>query len=243
MNAHPLHTYLMAQGELGGFEVVVPLSEPRFSRLKDLQDLENPTLEVKPKPVLEVVQKPVLEVAKQNDDSLWKNASSLGCFYEALKGHSIYTKAMRSLSFCVPEIKTEVPYFLVLHSPQELTTEANDILGRLFKKLEIDLNKCGISFFLKCNDAALPREKNVLKEMLCKEIELVNPKKIIFFREAPKPEKIETPQPISGNAITFAGKPAITLYSLLEILPGKPNVKEKMNEVLSISQAFIPQRS
>jgi len=227
MNAHPLHTYLMAQGELGGFEVL--LSEPRFSGLKDL---EKPTLEVKPKPVL--------EVAKKDDDSLWKNAGCLGDFYEALKGHSVYAKGMRLLSFCAPEIKTDVPYFLVFPSPLELTAEAKDILGRLFKKLEIDLNKCGVSFFLKCNDAALPREKNVLKDMLCKEIELVNPEKIIFFREAPKPEKIETPPPISGNAITFAGKPAITLYSLLEILPGKPNVKEKMSEVLSISQAFIP---
>jgi len=241
----------MAQGELGGFEVVLPpLSEPRFSglpeqkerpdtkslpsvcytHLKDLQDL--------PKPTLEVVQKPVLEVAKQ-DDSLWKNANNLNDFYEALKGDSIYTKAMRSLSFCVPKIKTDVPYLLVFPSPLELTAEAKDILERLFKKLEIDLNKCGISFFLKCNDIALPREKNILKEMLGKEIELVNPEKIIFFREAPKPEKIETPPPISKNAITFAGKPAITLYSLLEILPGKPNVKEKMNEVLSISQAYL----
>jgi len=237
MNAHPLHTYLMAQGELGGFEVVLPspLSEPRFSDSPDSSDL--------PKPVLEVKPKPVLEVAKQNDDSLWKDASSLKDFYEALKEHSIYTKGMRSISFCVPEIKTDVPYFLVFPSPLELTAEARDILGRLFKKLEIDLNKCGISFFLKCDDTALPREKNILKEMLNKEIELVNPEKIILFREAPKPEKIETPPPISGNAITFAGKPAITLYSLLEILPGKPNVKEKMSEVLSISQAFIPQRS
>ena len=224
----------MAQGELGGFEVVLPspLSEPRFSDSPDSSDL--------PKPVLEVKPKPVLEVAKQNDDSLWKDASSLKDFYEALKEHSIYTKGMRSISFCVPEIKTDVPYFLVFPSPLELTAEARDILGRLFKKLEIDLNKCGISFFLKCDDTALPREKNILKEMLNKEIELVNPEKIILFREAPKPEKIETPPPISGNTITFAGKPAITLYSLLEIFPNKPNVKEKMNEVLSISKAFIP---
>jgi len=232
----------MAQGELGGFEVLLsePLSEPEFTEFKNLQNVEKPTLEVKSKPILEVVQKSVLEVAKKDDDSLWKNASSLGCFYEALKGHSIYTKGMRLLSFFTPKIKTDVPYLLVFPSPLELTAEAEDILKRLFKKLEIDLNKCGISFFLKCNDAALPREKNILKDMLNKEIELVNPNKIIFFREAPKPEKIETPQPISGNAITFAGKPAITLYSLLEILPSKPNVKEKMNEVLNISQAFIP---
>jgi len=231
MNAHPLHTYLMAQGELGGFDVVLPsepLSEPRFSRLTDSPDLE-------------VVQKPVLEVAKQENDSLWKDASNVNDFYGALKGHSVYTKGMRLLSFCTPaKMKTDVPYFLVFHSPLELTPEARDILERLFRKLEIDLNKCGVSFFLKCKDVALPREKNILKEMLCKEIELVNPEKIIFFREAPKPEKIETPPPISGNAITFASKPAITLYSLLEILPGKPNVKEKMNEVLSISKAFIP---
>ena len=227
MNEHPLYTYLMAQGELGSFEVVVPLSEPlsepRFTGLEDLQNMEKPA---------------------QNDDLLWKNAGSPKDFYEALGKHSIYTKGMRSMSFCTPvKMRTNVPYFLVFNSPLELTPEARDILERLFKKLEIDLNMCGVSFFLKCKDAALSREKNVLKEMLCKEIELVNPKKIILFREAPKPEKIETPQPISGNAVTFAGKPAIILYSLLEILPGKPNVKEKMSEVLSISQAFIPQRS
>jgi len=226
MNAHPLHTYLMAQGELGCFEVVLPLSEPlsepEFTELKNLQNMEK---------------------SVQNDDLLWKEVGSPKDFYEALKVHSIYTKGMRLLSFCAPEIKTEVPYFLVFPSPLELTAEAEDILKRLFKKLEIDLNKCAVSFFLKCNDTALPREKNILKEMLSKEIELVNPEKIIFFREAPKPEKIETPPPINGNAITFAGKPAITLYSLLEILPGKPNVKEKMNEVLNISQAFIPSRS
>ena len=224
MNEHPLHTYLMAQGELGGFEVVLPLplseplSEPEFSELKNSQNFEKPV----------------------QDDSLWKNAGCLGDFYEALKGHSLYTKAMRSFSFCAPQIKTNVPYFLIFHSPLELTPEARDILERLFKKIEVDLNVCGISFFLKCNDAALPREKNILKEMLCKEIELVNPEKIIFFREAPKPEKIEIPPPINGNTTAFAGKPAITLYSLLEILPGKPNFKEKMNEVLSICKAFIP---
>ncbi len=217
MNASPLHTYLLAQGELGGFEVVVPLSEPLsepgFTGLKDLQDSP----------------KPVLEIKRNDDDLLWKDAGGLGDFYEALKKHSIYTKVMRHSSFCTPKIKTNVPFLLVFHSPLELTPEARDILERLFKKLEIDLNKCAVSFFLKCNDTALPREKNILKEMLCKEIEFVNPEKIIFFREAPKPEKIEAPPPVSENIVTFAGKPAITLYSLLEMLPDKPNVKEKMN--------------
>ena len=216
MNEHPLHTYLMAQGELGGFEVVVPL-----------QNLEEP--------VLEVVRQP----EKRNEDLLWKDAGCLGDFYEALKKHSIYTKAMRSLSFCTPiKTKINVPYLLIFHSPLELTVEARDILERLLKKLEIDLNVCGVSFFLKCKDTALPREKNILKEMLGKEIELMNPEKIIFFREVPKPEKIEPPPPINGNVIAFAGKPAITLYSLLEMLPGQPNVKEKGNEVLSICRAY-----
>jgi hypothetical protein len=227
MNAHPLHTYLIAQGELGGFEVVVPLSEPlsepRFSGFKDLQDL--------PKPALVVVAQ---------DDLLWKEATNIDAFYGALQKHSIYTKAMRSMSFYAPkEIKTNAALLLLFHSPMELTAEARDILDRLFKKLGIDLNMCAISFFLKCNDAALPREKNILKEMLLKEIELLNPEKIIFFREAPKPEKIETPTPISGNTVTFAGKPAITLYSLLEMLPDKANFREKMNEVLSICKAQL----
>jgi hypothetical protein len=228
MNANPLHTYLIAQGELGGFEVVLPereqlsepLSEPGFSGFKDLQE-ELPKLATQ-------------------DDLIWKDATCLDDFYGALNKHSIYTKSMRSLSFFAPkDIKTNAPLLLLFHSPLELTAEARDILERLFKKLKIDLNVCAISFFLKCKDAALPREKNILKEMLCKEVDLLNPKKIIFFREAPKPEKIEAPAPISGNIATFAGKPAITLYSLLEMLPGKPNVAEKGNKVLSICQEWL----
>jgi len=237
----------MAQGELGGFEVVLPsepLSEPKFTELP--QEHKNAHIQM-PNQMCghtyfknsQNLEKPVLEVAKQ-DDSLWKNASNLNDFYEALRKHSLYTKAMRSSSFCIPtKIKTNVPYFLIFHSPLELTVEARDILERLFKKLDVDLNICGVSFFLKCKDVALPREKNILKEMLCKEIELVNPEKIIFFREVPKPEKIETSPLISGNIATFAGKPAITLYSLLEILPGKPDVKEKMSEVLYICQTHL----
>jgi len=228
MNEHPLHTYLKAQGELGGVEVVVPLSEPlsepRFSGFKDSQE-EMPA--------------PKLSLAASQDDSLWKNMSNLGDFYGALRKHSVYTKGMRGLSFWEPkEVKSNVDLLLLFNSPLELTVEARDILGRLFKKIGMDLNMCAISFFLKCNDAALPREKNVLKEMLFKEIELINPRKIIFFREAPKPEKIETPAPVNGNVIAFAGKPAITLYSLLEMLPGKPDVKEKMSFSLNNATLF-----
>jgi len=227
MNEHPLHTYLKAQGELGGIDVVVPLSEPRYPQLEDSQDLKKET------PTSHKL------IANSQDDSLWKNTGNLGDFYGALKKHSVYTKGMRGLSFWEPkEIKREVDLLLLFNSPLELKVEARDILERLFKKIGIDLNMCAISFFLKCNDAALPREKNILKEMLFKEIGLINPKKIIFFREAPKPEKIETPAPVSGNVTTFAGKPAITLYSLLEMLPGKPEFKEKMSFSLNNATLF-----
>jgi len=219
MNEHPLCTYLRAQGELGGSEVIVPfsepLSEPRFSGFKDLQE-EKP-IKISP-------------VTISQDESLWKSVSDLNSFYEALKKHPVYSKGMRGLSFWeYKEVKKDVDLLLLFHSPLELTIEARGILERLFKKVGVDLNLCAISFFLKCNDTALPREKNVLKEMLCKEVELMNPGKIIFFREAPKPEKIETPAPVSENITTFAGKPAITLYSLLEMLAGRPDFKEKMN--------------
>jgi len=229
MNEHPLCTYLRAQGELGGVEVVVPLSEPLsepgFSGFKDLQ---------------EEVQIKISPVSTGQDEALWKSASDLRSFYEALKKHSVYSKGMRGLSFWeYKEVKKDVDLLLLFHSPLELTPEARDILGRLFKKVGVDLNLCAISFFLKCNDAALPREKNVLKEMLFKEIELMNPKKIIFFREALKPEKIEAPAPVSENVTTFAGKPAITLYSLLEMLPGKPDIKEKMNFSLQNATFFV----
>jgi hypothetical protein len=225
MNA--VQTYLRTQGELGGFEIVLPPGQPREFALAATA----PTMAPAPPPTVAPVPQ---------NDSLWQNSTNINDFYNALRQHSIYTKSMRSLSFCVPkEIKTEVPFFLLFHSPQELTAEAKGILERLFKKLGVDLNMCAISFFFKCNAAVMQREKVVLGKMLNKEIELIKPEKIIFFREAPKPEKIENPAPVNGTQIEFAGKPAITLYSLLEMLPRDTAYKEKMREALDFAMIFV----
>jgi hypothetical protein len=223
MNEESLKTYLETQGELGGFEVV--LSEVIVERKEVLPEREEPV--IKPPPVI--------QKNDTQDDLLWKDSTDINSFYEALRKHSIYTKSMRSISFYVPkEVKTNASFLLLFHSPQELTADARNILERLFKKLGLDLSSCAISFFFKCNETAYPREKQVLKDMLYKEIELINPGKIIFFREEPRPEKTEAPAKISDKPTPFAGKPSITLYSLLEMLPGKPGVKDKMNEVLGV---------
>jgi len=206
-----VRTYLLAQAEMGGSEVVIPSL------------LLLPLSEPLPKPVAELPKPVALEVVQSND-SLWQKTTNLNDFYGALKQHSIYTKSMRPLSFFVPkEIKVNAAFLLLFHSPQELTAESRGILERLFKRLGVDLNTCATSFFFKCNETAMPREKNVLKEMLCKEIELLNPEKIIFFREA-------NTKADSSSPTTFAGKPAITLCSLLEMLPSKPGYKDKMVE-------------
>ena len=206
------NTYLQTQGELGGFEVVLPKLEVAHTQTKPAT--------IKPQ--------------KQNDDSLWENVANINDFYSALQQHSIYTKSMRSLSFYVPkEIKIKAPFFLIFHSPQELTEAAKNILNRLLKKLNIELSTCAISFFFKCNEVAMPREKPVLKEMLYKEVELINPEKIIFFKEANSNVNID------GLPITFAGKPAITLYSLLEMLQSNDTIKSTWN-VLPNSAWFSP---
>ena len=218
MNTDFVKTYLLAQSEMGGSEVVLQ-GQPRRAALTAPPTQPAPTAA------------PVVTTTVAPTDSLWKNAANLNDFYEALRQHSIYSKSMRSLSFLVPkEIKMNAAYLLLFHSPQELTAESRGILERLFKKLGIDLKTCAISFFFKCDETAMPREKLVLKEMLFKEIELLNPQKIIFFREAPSSEKIEKPAKTDGTPTMFAGKPAITLYSLLEMLPSKPDYKEKMLE-------------
>jgi hypothetical protein len=213
MEVLQIKTYLLAQGEMGGFELVLPQPMQPVPVITEKADFK-PTL-----------AQPAI------NDSLWKNTTGIDDFYEALQKHSIYTKFMRPLSFFVPkEIKINAAYLLLFHSPQELTAESKGILERLFKKLGIDLSSCAISFFFKCNEIAMPREKPTLKEMLCKEIELLNPEKIIFFRETVSSEKTEKPAKIDGSPIIFANKPAITLYSLLEMLPSKPDYKEKMLE-------------
>jgi len=223
MSADPIKTYLLAQSEMGGAEIL--LSEPQLSEPMQEQPGQPRRAALTAAPA-----QSASTVAPT--DSLWKNATSINDFYEALRKHSIYSKSMRSLSFVVPkEAKTNAAYLLLFHSPQELTAESKGILERLFKKLGIDLKTCAISFFFKCDETAMPREKPVLKEMLLKEVELLNPQKIIFFREAPSSEKIEKPAKADGTPTTFAGKPAITLYSLLEMLPNKPDYKEKMLEI------------
>jgi len=203
--------YLRAQGELGGFEIV--LNEP--IRRTD-----------SPKPIEPIITKPVIakpvvtKPQNQNNDSLWQNATDIKDFYSALQQHSIYTKSMRPLSFYVPkEINANAQFFLIFHSPQEITAAAKNVLDRLFNKLNIDLNACAISFFFKCNEAAMPREKPVLKDMLYKEIEFINPEKIIFFRETNSNINID------GSPITLSGKPAITLYSLLEMAGSNDKIK------------------
>jgi len=179
MSADPIKTYLLAQSEMGGSEVVLQ-GQPRRAAHTATPTQPAPTVA------------PVVTTTVAPNDSLWKNATDINDFYEALRKHSIYSKAMRSLSFLVPkEIKTNAAYLLLFHSPQELTAESRGILERLFKKLGVDLKTCAISFFFKCDETAMPREKPVLKEMLFKEIELLNPQKIIFFREAPGWKKLK----------------------------------------------------
>ena len=206
--------YLRTQGELGGFEVV--LNEPISHRT-----ITATIAEIKPEVPKPETSKPVItKPQNQNNDSLWQNTTNINDFYNALQQHSIYTKSMRSLSFYTPnEIKMNAAFFLIFHSPLELTAAAKNILNRLLKKLNIDLSACAISFFFKCNEVAMPREKQILKDMLYKEIEFVNPEKIIFFKEANSNVNID------GAPITFAGKPAITLYSLLEMQQSNEKIK------------------
>ncbi|MDR2732491.1 MAG: hypothetical protein LBB36_04655 [Fibromonadaceae bacterium] len=223
-------TYLLAQGELGGFEVVVGAGfKPALTPAPTTVSKRATDARAGLKPA------PTMATTTQNtqNDTLWKNAANITDFYDALQKHSIYTKSGR-LFFAPQETKANAAYLLLFNSPQELTEESRDILERLFKKLGIDLGSCSISFFFKCNATAMPREKSVLKDMLCKEIELINPGKLIFFREAPRADKTENPTKIDGVPITFAGKPAITLYSLLEMLPSKEDYAQKMRDTWDV---------
>lgn len=243
MEQNVLQTYLSAQSELGGFEVVLSVAlktknktaQPVNKQIQQVRPIINkPVAPPKPLPNISEAELKAKQEEEAKNDLLWKNATDINNFYDALSKHSIYTKSMRSLSYYdFKDIKINTPLLLIFHSPKELTNNAKDILNRLFKKINIDLNTCAISFFFKCNETAMPRERIVLKDMLHKEISFLNPEKIVFFREAPRLEQEDLPK-ISAIPITFANKPAITLYSLLEMLPGKANVKEKMIEVLNI---------
>jgi hypothetical protein len=184
-----------------------------------------------PKPVHESAPVPAMppKAAAETEDR-WQKASNLNDFYKALQSSSLYQKSNRQASFFAPkDTKTNAPYLLVFHSPLEFSQEARGLLERLLAKLNIALQSCSISFFIKSNSAVMPREKKVLTEMLHKEVELLNSERIIFFRENPKTEQSIK---LDGKPITFAGKQAITLYSLLEMLPSKDKMLETWNQHL-----------
>jgi hypothetical protein len=206
-----IYSYLQAQSELGGSmlvtEALAVAHEPEPARI--------------PTPVPVYAAPP----PKAATEDLWQKSSNLNDFYSALQSSSLYQKNNRQLSFSKPEnAKANAPYLLVFHSPQEFSQEARELLERLLTKLNISLQNCSVSFFIKSNSTVMPREKKVLTEMLHKEIEMLNPERIIFFRENPKTEQGAK---LDGKPITFASKQAITLYSLIEM-------KDKIRETWSL---------
>ena len=232
--------YLLAQAELGTFELV--LKEPVILMPRVAAAVPAipavATVPIAPaSPAAVPMPQPLAPIAPPSteNDNLWTSAQNANEFYEALKQHSLYKKSTRLSSFETPKEKKNAPYILIFHSPKELSAEAKEMLKRLFEKLGIEFEACAISFFIKSNWAVMPREKTALAEMLKKEIALLNPEKIIFFRENPSSEKGVK---IDGNPIVFAGKAAITLYSPLEMLPSREKRLETWNSHLPRSNWF-----
>jgi len=229
--------YLLAQAELGTFELV--LKEPFIPILKTATVIPaipvaaSPTATSTPKVF---VPQPIAPAPAKNDN-LWANAQNANEFYEALQQHSLYKKSNRQLNFETPKEKKNAPYLLVFHSPKELSEEAKDMLKRLFEKLGVEFEACAVSFFMKSNSTVMPREKATLADMLKKEIELLNPERIIFFRENPGAVS-EKSVKIDGSPTVFAGKAAITLYSPLEMLPSKEKKLETWTSHLPRSNWF-----
>jgi hypothetical protein len=214
------YSYLMAQSELGGSMLVT-------EALPVAPEAHEPMPAPMPVPMPAM---PPPKAAAETEDQ-WQKASNLNDFYAALRISSLYKKDNRQASFFVPkDAKTNAPYLLVFHSPQEFSQEARELLERLLTKLNIALQSCSVSFFIKSNSTVMPREKKVLTEMLHKEVEMLAPERIIFFRENPKTEQSAKPD---GKPITFAGKQAITLYSLLEMLPSKDKMRDTWNLIFS----------
>jgi hypothetical protein len=212
--------YLLAQAELGVFELA--LKEP----LKPLKQVAEARRAL-PSKTAPAETAPFKTLPTKESDSLWQTASNLNEFYASLQQHSLYQKRnadIAGMKLIAP--RQNAPFLLIFHSPKELSAEASEMLKNLFKKLGADLGICAISFFMKCNSAAMPREKAILTEMLKKEIALLNPEKIILFRENGASENSAK---IDGSPIILAEKPAIRLYSPLEMLPSKEKRLETWN--------------
>jgi hypothetical protein len=209
-----IYSYLQAQSELGGSMLVT-----------EALPVVPVVHEIVPKPAPEPKPIPCRPPAAPIAEDQWQKASNLNDFYKALQGSALYQKDNRQASFFESkDAKINAPYLLVFHSPQEFGQEARELLERLLSKLNISLQNCSVSFFIKSNSAVMPREKKVLTDMLHKEVEMLNPERIIIFRENPKTEQGAK---LDGKPITFAGKQAITLYSLIEM-------KDKIRETWSI---------
>ncbi|GHV16842.1 hypothetical protein AGMMS49938_17210 [Fibrobacterales bacterium] len=208
-----LENAILAQGELGGFEVILdkPLDlSPQATARATTQAIAQTAI----RQVMPPNQKQTVPLPKPQSPPQ--------------KVVLPATPKVIPKNLTLSPIKN-ASYLLILRSPSELSSEAKTLLTNFFANIaKVNLNDCAIVFFTENDKKVMPREQISLKNSLSEEVKNLNPERIIFFGSKflfPIWERNDFAES-AGALNKFAEKPAIILYSPLEMLTDETLKKE-----------------
>ena len=167
-----------------------------------------------------------------------ESCSTLSEFYEETANHSFFTGILGHSAPIIPGRGPESPEVMILsYCPliedfQEnyaISGQDGVTLNKMLQFIKIDPDSCFFTFFYKGKprqEKIMPSEINLLKTLLAKEIELVNPKVIFGLGEKIGQILLDVEKPFEASNLTYNGKPYFSTYHP-RIMNQKPELKKQ----------------
>lgn len=138
-------------------------------------------------PIIPAVAMPAARPAAKKTAAAFESAESLDAFYEAIQNEAIYSGISNLARYEGPE---SPKLLLLMPNPlpdqgSYLSSEAGQMLIRLFSNLKITADSIGVTYFYKGHTARNipPLFEAALRKMLTKELSFVNPGIMVSFGE------------------------------------------------------------
>lgn len=138
-------------------------------------------------PIIPVAAMPAARPAAKKTAAAFESAESLDAFYEAIQNEAIYSGISNLAHYEGPE---NPKLLLLMPNPLPdqggyLSSEAGQMLIRLFSNLKITADSIGVTYFYKGHTARNipPLFEAALRKMLTKELSFVNPGIMVSFGE------------------------------------------------------------
>ena len=156
----------------------------------------------------------------------FESAETLDAFYESIKSEAMYAKEASlaryvgptkpKLLFLLPAIKmAEAANISATSTDAFFGTPVGQMLSRLFASLSIDQKNIGITYFFKSTERALaPLLEALLRKMLAKELDFIQPEIMVtfgqplFYQVFGKGKNFDDN---AGTAMDFSGTKSVAL--------------------------------